>query len=501
MNDEPIDERPLPAELDPRGSGATASRASRRTTPTWTKVLRGFCAVLSVVLLAGAAYGTALVNRANSSAGTLEDTAGKDNSDRLGNAADINILVVGNDSRAGYTQEQLDKIGASNEESKATDTIMLLHVPANGTKISVVSFPRDSYVDIPGVGKNKINAAYVNGYYDAPEGSTDEQRRAAGQQTLIATVSKLSGLKIDHYVEVTLLGFYDLTNALGGIEVNLCQATKDPTGDSGADFPGGKQTLDGSQALSFVRQRKGIEGGDLGRIKRQQYFFGAVIRKVLDQGLLDLVNVNKLTGIIDALSSTISYDKNLNPIELADQMSNIAAGNVEFQTIPLADNYEDVVDGKDVVLLADKPKLDKFFSSLSSGGSGGAATSSAAPKTVDPASVKLDVYNGSGIKGAATKVGDELGAKGFVVEGVLSAATSDYQASIVQYPAGMEAEANTVAAAVPGSTVEESTQVTKVSLIVGANYPGLSPTQPTQEATPTAEPTKPATAADEGCIN
>lgn len=501
MNDQPINERPLPASLDPRGRVAATSRARRRGTPTWAKVVRALCGLLSVLLLVGTAYGTSLVNRANSSAGTLEETSGKGNSDRLGNSDDINILVVGNDSRKGYTQEQLDQLSTTGEETLSTDTIMLIHVPANGTKVRVVSFPRDAYVEIPGFKKNKINAAYVNGYTEgAPEGATEEQRKAAGQQTLIATVSKLSGLKIDHYVEVTLLGFYDLTNALGGIDVNLCQPTKDDY--SGADFQAGDQTLDGKQALSFVRQRHGLPGGDLDRIKRQQYFFGAVIRKVLDQGLLDLVNVNKLTGIIDALSGTISYDKNLDPLNLAEQMSNIAAGNVEFLTIPLAKNYEQNINGKDVVLLAEKKQLDTFFSSLSTDSSGASASSSAAaPKTVNPSSVKLDVYNGSGIKGAAITAAQELGAQGFVIENVLSAATSDYPASIVQFPAGMQAEANTVAAAVPGSTVEEATQVSKVSLIVGANYPGLAPTQPTAEPPPAAEPTKPATAADAGCIN
>lgn len=501
--DEPVDERPLPEELDPRAPVGSTSARGRRTA-TWVHVVRILCGVLSVVLLAGAAYGTALINRSKSAAGTLSDTEGEGNSGRLGNTEDIDILIVGNDSREGYTQEELDKIGASDEESRATDTIMLIHVPANGTKVSVVSFPRDSYVEIPGFDKGKINSAYVNGYVEGvPEGASDEQRKAAGQKTLISTVSKLSGLQIDHYVEVSLLGFYDLTNALGGIEVNLCAPSKDPTGNSGADFPAGKQNLDGSKALSFVRQRYGLPDSDLSRIKRQQYFFGAVIRKVLDQGLLDLVNVGQLTDIIDALSGTISYDQNLEPLELAEQMSNIAAGNVEFTTLPLAAERDKRINGEWVVQLADQKTLDAFFSGLSGEDDDAEPTTSAPAKTVDPKSVTLDVYNGSGIKGAATKAAEELSAKGFVVENTLSAATSDYTSSIVQYPAGMQDQANTVAAAVPGATVEESTQVEKVSLIVGANYPGLQPQQPTTSAAPAqpTQPTEPATAADEGCID
>lgn len=503
MYDEPADERPLPPELDPRsGRGATARRRSARRPARWVKVVRGIAGVLSVLLLAGTAYGTSLINRAQTGSGTLADTEGEHNSDRLGNDEDINILVVGNDSRAGYTQEQLDQLSTTQEETLATDTIMLIHVPANGTKIRVVSFPRDSWVSIPDLGSNnKINAAYVNGYYSLPDEATDEQRQAAGQAYLINTVSKLSGLKIDHYVEVTLLGFYDLTNSLGGVEVNLCAPVKDDM--SGADFPAGEQLLQGEQALSFVRQRHGLPNGDLDRIKRQQYFFGAVIRKVLDQGLLDLVNVGKLTGIIDALSGTIRFDKNLDPLQLADQMSNIAAGNVEFMTIPLAENYEQKMNGMDVVMLAEQTELDTFFDTLSAESDEEDAdpTTSEAPATVDPKTVTLVVYNGTTVGDAEQTVGEQLAGKGFQVENMLTAYTTDYAASLVQYPAGMEKEANTVAAAVPGATVEESDQVDKVILIVGQNYPGLLPEAPPATETPAPEPTEPATAADEGCIN
>lgn len=502
MNDDDRhDERPLPARLDPRGSSAARAARTRRT-PPWVLLVRVLCGVLSVVLLGGAAYGTVLINRVSSSAGTLETTEGELNTGRVGNLEDVNILVVGNDSRTGYTQDQLEKIGASNEESMATDTIMLIHAPANGERVSVVSFPRDTYVDIPGFGSNRINSAYVNGYFEPAEGATEEQRRAAGQQALIGTVSQLSGLQIDHYVEVTLLGFYDLTNALGGIEVNLCQPAYDPTGDSGADFPAGPQVLDGSQALSFVRQRKGLPGGDLDRIKRQQYFFGAVIRKVLDQGLLDLVNVGKLTGIIDALTGTISYDQDLDPLLLAEQMSSIAAGDVEFRTLPLAEYPEQKVDGMDVLLPAEKADLEKFFDTLSAGGTAAAPSSTAPVETTDPAEVTLDVYNGSGIQGAGTTAADQLTAQGFTVTNVLSAATADWATSVVQYPKGMEVEAATVAAAVPGSVVEESDQVESVILVVGANYPGLSGSTPAPTSAAPATPTEePATAADGGCIN
>ncbi|GAB3296796.1 LytR family transcriptional regulator [Epidermidibacterium keratini] len=494
----------LPADLDPRTPG-------RRSHPTGVRIARVFSAVLAAALLIGSGTAYVMLNRLSSQAGTLSSTDVDGNEDTLGNPDAINILVVGNDSREGYTEEQLAELSTTSEQSLATDSIMLIHVPANAgddKKISVMSFPRDSWVSIPGYGEGKINSAYALGYTDAPEGSTTEQRKAAGQQTLIQTVSKLSGLKVDNFVEVSLLGFYNLTNALGGIEVNLCQPAKDK--DSGIDLPAGKQLLDGKQALSFVRQRKGLDayGGDLARIKRQQYFFGAVIRKVLDMGLLESLNFSQLTEIIDSLAGTITYDEDLDPLEFADQMRYIAAGNVQFATIPLAENYEDKIDGQDVVLLADDTVLADFFGSLDDEPAEPKPTTP--PPTVAPDKVTLDVYNGTTVAGAAESAAEQLTGQGFTVEGVLSASTTDYATSVVQYPKGMEAEANTVAAAVAGATTEQNDDVEKVLLVIGANYPGLGGDQPAgttdapQTTDPSAQPQpsdQPATAANEGCIN
>lgn len=492
----------LPADLDPR-------TPKRRAHPTGVRVARVVCAVLAAALLIGSGTAYVLLNRLSSQAGTLSSTDVEGNDDKVGNPDAVNILVVGNDSREGYTEEQLAELSTTSEESLSTDSIMLIHVPANAAddkKISVMSFPRDSWVSIPGYGKGKINSAYAIGYTNAADGASEAQRKAAGQQLLVQTVSKLSGLQIDNFVEVSLLGFYNLTNALGGIEVNLCQPAKDKY--SGIDLPAGKQTLNGKQALSFVRQRHGLDayGGDLARIKRQQYFFGAMIRKILDMGLLESLNLSQLTEIIDSLAGTITYDEDLDPLEFADQMRYIAAGNVEFATIPLAENYEDNIDGQDVVLLADAKTLAAFFGGLDD--DPGKPTTTKPPPTVAPDKVTLDVYNGTTVDGAAESAAEQLTAAGFTVEGVLSASTTDYATSVVQYPKGMEAEANTVAAAVPGATTEQNDDIEKVLLVIGANYPGLGGEQPTDQQTeqPTttdaAQPSdKPATAADEGCIN
>lgn len=502
------DELPeLPPHLDPRrGSARPAQpRPSRNRTRAERNAernkgkryavigVRTLASVISVLLLIAAGFAHSTINRIQAKAGNLPSTSDvKGNQNAKGvDGTDMNILVVGNDSRAGYTEAQLSELSTTAEDTLSTDTIMLIHVPASGAGASVVSFPRDSYVDIPGYKKNKLNSAFAAAYYDQPDGTTEDVRRAAGQKELISTISGLSGVQIDHYVEVSLLGFYNLTNALGGVEVNLCQRAYDPD-YTGLDLAAGKHKLMGKEALSFVRQRHNLPNGDLDRIKRQQFFFGAVIRQVLGQDLLDILNISKLNKLVDALAGTIQYDQDLDPLELAAQMRNIAAGNVEFRTIPLAPEKFATVPGVgDVVTTVSVSEMHKFFQKLSAPKSS-SSTPPAAPKTVDPKTVTVEVYNGTTTSGLGTQAGDKLTAAGVTVDGVLSASSTDYPHSVVQYPAGMEAQANTVAAQIPGAITEVATDIKdKVRLIVGADYGGDP-----QQAAPPADSGQDATTAD-----
>lgn len=508
------DELPeLPPHLDPRRGVArppaprlsrSRARAERNKGKRYAVIAaRSIATVLSLLLLVAAGFAHSSINRIQAKAGNLPSTTdAKSNQDSKGvDGTDMNILVVGNDSRSGYTDQQLAELSTTNENTLSTDTIMLIHVPASGAGASVVSFPRDSYVKIPGHEKNKINSAFAAGYDDQPQGTTEEQKRAAGQSSLISTISALSGVKIDHYVEVSLLGFYNLTNALGGIEVNLCQRAYDPD-YTGLDLSVGKHLLMGKDALSFVRQRHNLANGDLDRIKRQQYFFGAVIRTVLSQNMLDILNISKLNSLIDALAGTIKYDQDLDPLQLAEQMRNIAAGNVEFRTIPLApETYADIQGVGSVVVPAGIDEIHKFFQQLSTRTGSSASSSSSAPPTVEPSKVTVDVYNGTSTQGLATQAAAQLTGAGFVVDGILSASTKDYSNSIVQYPQGMEAEANTVAAQVPGATTEATTDIQgKVRLVVGSDYAnGAAPASPSAGATSTSAPAT--TAGSDACVN
>ena len=239
---------------------------------------------------------------------------------------DQNILIVGNDDRSTASDAELKQLGTTRDGgSLNTDTMMVLHVPANGQKATVMAIPRDSYVAIPGHGMNKINSAYASGFNDG-QGDKNTASRLAVQ-----TVQNLTGLKIDHFVQVDLIGFYRISKAIHGVTVNMCAAVKEA--NSGIDLPKGKSTIQGTQALAFVRQRYGYTNGlgDLDRIHRQQYFLSAAFSKISSQLLRDPLS---LPGLLKAISSSLTLDKHFDPRTLAQQMENLTAGNLTFTTIP-----------------------------------------------------------------------------------------------------------------------------------------------------------------------
>ncbi|SFT71384.1 transcriptional attenuator, LytR family [Actinopolyspora lacussalsi subsp. righensis] len=182
----------------------------------------------------------------------------------------MDILLVGKDSRTDANGDPLPddllrRLRAGDNEAELTDTLILLRIPRDRSRAVAYSIPRDTYVSMPdGYGKHKINSAFGRAKAQAAdelrsEGVSDsaelERRSAeAGRELLVDTVTDLTGVGIDDYAEVNLLGFYRLTKAVGGVEVCLKNAVDDPY--SGADFPAGRQTVSGGDALDFVRQRR-----------------------------------------------------------------------------------------------------------------------------------------------------------------------------------------------------------------------------------------------------
>ncbi|MGY1726616.1 LCP family protein [Geodermatophilus sp. SYSU D01062] len=456
-------------------------------------------AVLSVVLLGASGWGWYLGRVAEATVNRTDAIPDDGNSDAGDAAEAMNLLLVGNDSRAALTPEQLAELTAGEDSGINTDTMILVHVPADGSRASFVSFPRDSYVEIPGYGMDKLNAAYAYGYAEVDDAAPEADRQAGGAQLLVQTISQLTGLQIDHYAEVDLLGFFNLTSVVGGVDVNLCEAVDDST-YSGAVFPAGPQTISGADALEFVRQRHGLPRGDLDRIVRQQVFIGGVLRKMLSEDVL--LDLGKQRELIQAASESLTIDQDLDLLDLAQQMQSVTAGSIEFQTIPIVGDDRDE-QGRSILRLADEDELHEFFAELSAEPEAPAAEAPAAPATVAPAEVSVAVYNGSGTPGLAADAASSLETAGFPVTSTGNADSSDYERTTIRHAAGDEALAATLAGQVPGAVTEVADDATSgtVQLVLGADFNGVGePTTPAAPASPaTAEP--PRTAADTSCIN
>ncbi|HEY7049481.1 MAG TPA: LCP family protein [Jatrophihabitantaceae bacterium] len=474
---------PLPPELNPRirrsdgereasELGAPAGSASPLTARRDVKHglgigLRSVTAALAVAILvlSGWAWLTyhnfkSDIRRVNAIGG-----AGKPGQDVDGR--DQNLLVVGNDDRDTATDAELRQLGTTRDGgSYNTDTMMLMHLPANGQKATVISFPRDSYVDIPGHGKAKLNSAYVDGMND------NHGNKTSGARLLVQTIENLTGLTVDHFVQVDLLGFYRISNAIGGVQVNLCQAQHEA--NSGINLPKGVSTIKGKQALAFVRQRYGLPNGDLDRIKRQQYFLSAAFRKVSSAGTL--LNPFKLENLLKAVSNSLQMDNSLDPLKLAEQFQDLSAGNLIFKTIP-THGGEDTDVGS--VVVVDPAEVKKFAKQLAGDASDDSGFGNA--KTVSPGSFTVDVYNGSTTDGAATRNAQLLRQLGFKV-GAVDTAKSHSATTLVEYPKGMQGQARTLAAQVPGAIGQQTGSVSHVTLLLGADGVQVSAAHTTHNA-------------------
>lgn len=489
----------LPPALDPRGrprargarahaaSGVAAARPRRGLVSGSLLGVRIVAAVLSFAIVLGSGWAWATYQKFTGNVATGQNLPTTSPGGKDVDGQDQNILLVGNDSRAGATPDELHALSTQNDGgSTNTDTMILLHIPANGSKATLISFPRDSYVDIPGYGSGRINSAYADAYNAAKTAGSDERgAESAGILLTAATISQLTGLTIDHYLQVSLLGFYRISNAIGGVEVCLNQrmgpATKyGQTGDgydsgfegnnfvysySGINLPAGiTPDLQGTQALAFVRQRHGLPGSDLDRVTRQRYFLGAVFRKLSSSDtLLNPFSLNKLVG---AVSSSLLADPKLNLLTLATQARDLQSGNIVGATMVTTGN--ETIDGADVLGVDPAAVKAQMLALVGVKADDAYTTATAAA----PATVQVQVLNGSGANGVAAANAARLTTAGFQVTGTGDANSTPV--TTIAYPDGMQAQAKALAAVVPGATVTLSTAVTGVTLTLGADGVGVS---------------------------
>ncbi|WP_433712831.1 LCP family protein [Nocardia sp. CA-084685] len=260
-------------------------------------------------------------------------------SGRVGDTPGTNWLLVGSDGRAGLTADQEQELATGGEVGpERTDTIMLVHIPKSGPT-TLVSLPRDSYVSIPGQGKDKLNAAFAFG----------------GAPLLVQTVETATGVHIDHYAQIGFGGFAGIVDTLGGIDVCVPKAIDDPL--AGINLAAGCQTLDGPQALGFVRSRA-TALADIDRMNNQRLFMAALLKKVTGAGTL--ANPFTLWPLASDTAKSLKVDKGDHIWNLG-QLGWAMRGDTVATTVPIG-GFTDTDSGN--VLLWDKQRAGQFFDDL-----------------------------------------------------------------------------------------------------------------------------------------
>lgn len=398
---------------------------------------------------------------------------------------DETYLIVGTDTRIGASG-QLGAGTVEDAEGARSDTIILVNIPADRSRVVAVSFPRDLDIERPVCnGWDPSTGEYNSETYDEVDG---EKLNAAyalgGPKCLVKVIQKLSGMRVGHFVGIDFAGFEQMVDTIGGVEV--CTTTPLIDSELGPVLPeAGRQTISGQTALNYVRARYvEAEGtGDYGRIKRQQLFLSALLRQALSgQVLLD---PTKLSGFIDAFTANTFVEnvRTQDLLSLGQSLQGVEAGAVTFLTVPTSGTNEwgneiprpDDIDAIFRAIIEDLPLPgeDVPVERTSTPPTPEPITEAIPDLTaVDPYSIAVHVSNASDRSGLAAVTAEDLGRLGYSVTGTGNHTGSSANV-VVRYPTGYEAEAATVAASLPVAVVAEATDVTAgVEVVLGSQFDG-----------------------------
>lgn len=438
----------------------------------------------------------------------------------------MNILLIGLDSRKdqdgnALPQDILDQLhaGDSDQGGYNTNTLILMHVSPDD-KVTAFSIPRDDYVAfnrVPGYGHIKIKEAYgLTKFYAeqklVDEGVSDQSElerrgREAGRAATLSAVRNLVGVPIDYFAEVNLAGFYDLAATLDGVEVCLNHAVHDDY--SGANFPAGRQRLNASQALAFVRQRHGLDNGDLDRTHRQQAFLVSVIHQLQDSGTF--TNLAKLQQLLAVARKDIVFSDGWD-IDQLKRLSALADPGARYLTLPVL-RY-DVRNGQDVNIIDPKQIRAQVRKAFDDG----------LPTTPHSPSSIVDIVNGSYTGGLGASTSTELSSHGYPVGKVRDATSTDPTSTVIEYGSGAERDAEDVSGLLgdiptePTSDVEpghirvvlatdytppstEELAVTSTSPAAESEAGSTGASGTTTSATPTPDQGKPLSGGRIPCVN
>jgi len=326
---------------------------------------------------------------------------------------------------------------------------MVVHVSADQRSVQVVSLPRDSWVNIPGHGMNKINAAFGLG----------------GPALMVRTVAANTGLTINDYIEVNFLGFVKVIDALGGVDICLPYAVDDSY--SGLHMSAGMHHVDGITALEFARDRHSFATSDLARIEDQQQLLSTMFREAISSGTL--ANPLKFASFLSAATAAVTVDQNLNVSKLADELRGVSMNEVSFTTVPIG-NYNYTTPTGQSALLWNASAASALFSQLRNDNAPAAPHSHRGRATLSRGQVSLDDYNGTMIGGLSAGTGAQLAGLGFRVHGSgLTWPSQDLAQTLIEYPAGLKPAARLVHRVMPGATLRQVRGLQRIRIVLGSS--------------------------------
>jgi len=401
----------------------------------------------------------------------------------------MNVLIYGSDSRAGLTPHQQYILHTGHVSGNNTDTIMLVHISPGRHQVTVLSIPRDTMVPMyqcdsgpgyPGQQANPNQYVMINSLL-----------ATGGPSCLFKTVEQQTGIFMNHFIGLGLVGFVKVINDVGG--VNVCVPFAVNNSVSGLKLPAGKDHITGVQALAFWRSREDIGiGSDLQRIQRDQFLSAQIVKAVLGSDLLG--NPLRLLHVVTDAAASMTTDSGMSVsdlISIANSVRGIDSKNVQFITAP---NQTYPADPNRVQFA--QPQASEVFSAIAhdvtvpktkpvpaTAPSGGAQV-----LTISPSKVKLDVLNGSGAYQAAGSAAAALTARGFDVTGTGDAANFHYATSVIEYASAADKPAvNTLKKELTSVTVRKDASLTPgtIELIIGSDYTGLT-AQPSSSASASA---------------
>jgi LCP family protein required for cell wall assembly len=510
----------LPPHLDPRGPRANMPRvteayreAARGPAPRPAgpsvlppsrhprgrkagRVLSWIALSMAVLILGVAGVGYLLVRHYNGNISRISVFGGRDHAPAAAPRNAENVLIVGSDTRAG--DNGVGTGGSRLAAGQRSDTIILAHLYGKSDHALFVSFPRDSYVEIPAWTDPKTGVTHRSRHDKINSAIAD-----GGPALLIATIEKLTDIRVDHYIQVDFVGFKSMVDKLGGVDICLPKDVNDIK--SHLTLSAGRHHVNGTTALAFARDRHSFAGQDIDRIKHQQQLIGSMVHKVLSAGTL--LNPLKLNGFLNAATSSLQVDENLS----FSDMKNIAlrvrgfkSGGVLFTTVPIA-NAAGRINGASVVLLDDTADA-QLFDALRRDEAPGtpAPVTAASALTVKPGNIRVRVYNGSGVKGLGRQAFNELTQLGYATSGIPTNRGTGATTTTILYGPTRADSAKTLAAAIPGAVPQEEPSLQRtLEVVVGSSYSGakqVTVTGTPSSPSPTGSPApKVRTAQDDIC--